>query len=597
MKKIVQLVSVLVLTILIFGGLATPALAQNTQNFRITNFEADYYLDKDENDIATMRVRESITALFPEFDQNRGILRAIPKTYLDNDVSLKILSVTDQNNSPYQYTSSTENDNLVLRIGDPNKFVRGETTYIIEYQIKNVINFQETHSELYWDVNGDQWPQPTDRVTARVHIPAAIAQDLQPRNECFANTINASGRTCNVSTQAAEDGQLVTISTTGLGPRSTLTFVLGFDEGVFQPDHAALVARRIVMVLHGIGLIGIPLLTAGYVYHRWRKSGRDPKGKGVIVPQFTPPKDINIIMANVIVNEHVNSRGTTAAIIDLAVSGYIAIHETTQKGLIGKISKSKEYELELTHLPDKMDAELKKVITMLFGTAPTPGKRVSLSSLKSTLYKDVKALDKQAGRKVFGRGYFANNPATARKSYATITVVLAVFAGLLLFFLPTFAIGLGLSAFLFGLSAKYMPARTQNGVETKEYLLGMRDYIKLAEADRLSFLQSPEGVRQYGDPTKPENQVKLFEKLLPYAVLFGIEKSWAKEFEQVYTEPPTWYSGTGNFSAIYLASSLSGFSSSAASSFSPPSSSGGGSGFSGGGFSGGGGGGGGGGGW
>ena len=78
-------------------------------------------------------------------------------------------------------------------------------------------------------------------------------------------------------------------------------------------------------------------------------------------------------------------------------------------------------------------------------------------------------------------------------------------------------------------------------------------------------------------------KIKLFEDLLPYAMLFGLEESWAKEFENIYKEPPNWYQGNrGTFNTVYLANSIGGFSSASASSFSPPSSSSS-SGFSGGG--------------
>jgi uncharacterized membrane protein YgcG len=89
----------------------------------------------------------------------------------------------------------------------------------------------------------------------------------------------------------------------------------------------------------------------------------------------------------------------------------------------------------------------------------------------------------------------------------------------------------------------------------------------------------------------------LFESLLPYAMLFSLEKDWAKQFQDVYTQPPDWYNGNwAAFNAGYLVSSISNFNSVSAVTFTSPSSSGS-SGFGGGGFSGGGGGGGGGGGW
>ena len=58
-------------------------------------------------------------------------------------------------------------------------------------------------------------------------------------------------------------------------------------------------------------------------------------------------------------------------------------------------------------------------------------------------------------------------------------------------------------------------------------------------------------------------------------MVFGVTKIWAKEFEGIYTTPPSWYSGSiegGVFSASVFSNSLSHFSSFATSNLTPPSS-------------------------
>ena len=98
---------------------------------------------------------------------------------------------------------------------------------------------------------------------------------------------------------------------------------------------------------------------------------------------------------------------------------------------------------------------------------------------------------------------------------------------------------------------------------------------------------------------EPEN----FVKYLSYAIVFGIEKEWAKNFEGIYKGIPDWYEGSGSiYDAIWISSFARNFSNSTVQSMTPIStSSSSGSGFSGGGsfggFSGGGGGGGSSGGW
>jgi len=62
-----------------------------------------------------------------------------------------------------------------------------------------------------------------------------------------------------------------------------------------------------------------------------------------------------------------------------------------------------------------------------------------------------------------------------------------------------------------------------------DHLWGIRDYIALAEKDRLAFLQSPGGALLRQDVSLDAQVLLLNEKLLSYAVLFGLEKEWVRE--------------------------------------------------------------------
>ena len=154
------------------------------------------------------------------------------------------------------------------------------------------------------------------------------------------------------------------------------------------------------------------------------------------------------------------------------------------------------------------------------------------------------------------------------------------------------------SAYFSHLNKKYGHYTTA-GLDQANYLDGLYLYINMAEKDRLKFLQSVKGA-----DTSKEGIVHLYERLLPYACLFGVEESWAKELGRYCEEinyNPDWYSG-GDLASFYLISNMVNTVNSTVSSSTSytSSSSGSSSSFSGGGgggFSGGGGGGGGGGGW
>src|SRR5690606_19881933 len=136
---------------------------------------------------------------------------------------------------------------------------------------------------------------------------------------------------------------------------------------------------------------------------------------------------------------------------------------------------------------------------------------------------------------------------------------------------------------------------TEEGVRLRDYLRGLEMYMALAEADRIRYLQSPQGAERIPvDTGSTAEVVKLNEKLLPYAVLFGHEKEWAAELGRYYEElgeQPGWYSGNAAFNAALFSSSIGSMAASTASAYSSASSGSGGGGGAGGGGGGGGGGG------
>jgi len=136
-------------------------------------------------------------------------------------------------------------------------------------------------------------------------------------------------------------------------------------------------------------------------------------------------------------------------------------------------------------------------------------------------------------------------------------------------------------AFLFG---RVMPRKTVFGAEAKNVAFSLKNFLT-SQKRQLEF--------------QADKQM-MFERLLPFAVAFGVEKIWAKRFETLNITQPSWYHSysSNNFNSYLLVNSLnSSFRSINTAATPTRSSSGFSSGFSGGGFSGGGGGGGGGGSW
>lgn len=582
------------LVCLLLFSFANNAQAQNVQNFEINSFQADYFLSRNDQRVSELKVVEKIEAIFPNFNQNRGIERALPKTYKGRNVNLKIESVVKEDQIAWNYTTYESNDNLIVRIGDKNKFVQGRQQYIITYTLSDVITAYDTHDEWYWDVNGDQWSQKFKNVSATIRLSDSIASELKSDKRCFTGKFGSNSSDCVIS----QNGNTIVISSkNALFSKENLSFVLAFNKGTFkayQPNPFVVIAKIIGYVLLLAGPIVLSLI---FMISKWHKTGKDPKGRGTIVPEYSVPQSLNPLLADYILNEDLSTKAISASLLNLCVHGYVKLYEVEEKKLL---STTNEYQVELIKPVDTLSAQELKVVDMLF-TNREIGKKVNLNDLKNKLYKETKSLQTSTAQIMADLGYFVENPDNARKKYAGWGALFLIIGFASLFFFPPallFTGGIGVAGIIILIAGEAMPKRTELGVKSREQLKGVEMYMKLAESERIKYLQAPDTAEKI-DTSDKKQLIKLYEKLLPYAVLFGIEKEWAKQFADLYGKEgsPGWYSGHTAFNALMFSNAISGFNTVAASSFSSPSSSGS-SGFSsGGGFSGGGGGGGGGGGW
>jgi hypothetical protein len=106
---------------------------------------------------------------------------------------------------------------------------------------------------------------------------------------------------------------------------------------------------------------------------------------------------------------------------------------------------------------------------------------------------------------------------------------------------------------------------TGKGSELNAYLRGMAMYIELAEKDRLDFLQSPKGASLKPSEVEGRNVLKLYEEVLPWAILLGLHQQWNGVLNNLYEKDgaPVWFVGVPAFPSSFtsldrvLAQSLS----------------------------------------
>lgn len=571
------------------------AQAVSANDFTISNFDVDYHLARDNDGRSTLKTVERITAVFPSFDQNHGLERALPKEYDGHTTNLHVESVTDETGIPLSYSdANSTSDTTVLRIGDVDTYVHGEKTYIIIYTQHDVTRyFSDTNDdEFYWDVNGTGWSQQIQQVQARVFVDGAISSSLTGKMSCYQGYAGSK----DACSSTGNNTSMVFSSTRALQPGENVSFAVGFTPRTFgeyqqtasEKFWAAVVMVWLVALAIGSFAALFAIVWMSVVRNRLMKRAR---GRSTIIPEYLPPKDTSVTVSAFVLKR--STAAMTAQILDLAVRHFVKIYQTKEKSFM----RLAEYELEIVKDVSSLSEEEHRLLESLYGSKkPSVGSRFSMKKLQGDysigkhLNKDRESL-KNRVRNVYNLYEKATIEAKGFQRAAAVMLVLGI-----LTFSPLLVIA-AIVGFVYAYTAWPL---TEKGAELRDYLLGLKLYIDVAESDRVAMLQSPEGAEKVGvvDKDNPGQLVKLYERVLPYAVLFGVEKEWLKQLGAYYdttNSQPDWYAGNSAFNAVVFASALGSFSDQSTSYGSSSSSSSGGS--DGGGFSGGGGGGGGGGGW
>ena len=594
MKKALLWVGVAIISLVVGSPMLVGAATKN--NFVIESFDAEYYLSRDSEGRSTLKTVETITANFLSRNQNHGLERAIPTRYDDHSTSMSIVSIVNDRGEdlPYHTVSGDASDLSVLRIGDADTYVYGLQTYVITYTQRDVTKgFSESsgnRDELYWDLNGSEWKVPIKEFQASLYIDNELKTSLSNAQQyCYTGTYGATDR-CSITT--SETGELM-VSIRSLAPGQAVTVAIGFDSNTFQAYEPTLLEKILaiaVVVWIGIQVVALAaaIVLCVIAGRRWNRVHNRTKEIGTVVPEYLPPKDYSVLVSAQLQNK--TNQDTTAFLLDMAVRHIIVIR---QQGKASSFKKAK-YEIELIGDTQLLHPEEKKMLSVFFSQLSV-GERYTLGAKRDTGTMYAATLLARSKADLVTNG-LREVDEEQKKWFSKIWKVVLVCSILLLSPVLFFAM-----IVIASLAATLKPL-TKEGVRLRRYLLGLRMYISVAETERLRMLQSPEGAQKIGatiDTGDAMQVVKLYEKVLPYATLFGLEKEWNKQLGQYYEQAdtqPDWYRGQDVFTAAVFASALSGLATTTSYSTTASSSSSSG-GSSGGGFSGGGGGGGGGGGW
>jgi len=492
------------------------------QDFTIEKYQSNISIHED----ASLEVVESLTVVFSR--ARHGIYREIPYRYVDELgktvlTPITVSAVTDDAGRSWKYRVQRQGNVVHVRIGDPDAFVNGRQTYIIAYTVQNALLFLQDHDELYWNVTGNYWKAPIEEARAVVAL-EGIATSKPTLTACYTGFQGSHESACGM--QKGSSGSTF-FTTRKLSAGEGLTISFGWPKGMVTPPPAW---RKLLWSLDfGQNWVFLlPFVSLLGMFRLWAKRGRDPRVREAVTVSYGPPRrpdrELTSAETGALLDERLDPRDVTAAIVGLAVKGFIRIEEKIEAGWIFDstdyvLSKLKGPDQTLSHFENLL---LDKVFADGSGAVRT-------SDMKNKFYKHLDALTAAIFDDLVAMKYFVQSPERVRKSYLIAGVIVAIVLALVFALLSGDGSRGILAAILTGatimLFARFMPAKTKEGAMAHTQILGFQEFLNRAEKDRLQRMEDK----------------NLFSKFLPYAIALDVAENWSKAFDGIYQEPPQWY--------------------------------------------------------
>ena len=479
---------------------------------------------------------------------------------------------------------------IKLRFGRANQYVNGNKSYDFSYDAHNAMLTKNTnYDEIYWNLIGTEWNTDISAADMVLEFPFVLTnhgnidfrvfvgqrgyrttlsqyEKFNEQNDRNGRGLRSSGGHTN---PVSIEGNKLYIHISKKLPANTgVTLQLRIKKGMLNPS----IWDRILILWKKTNVYIIFVLWFLFSLYLWTKYGKDKTVH--VMPEFMPPKvspseAISLIKQS----SHFDLAST---LVDLARRGYIVIGEDKEKNQFLKKIKSPD---------NKLRSYEKELMKKIFSSDYATDDVVTVSDLEQSFYGDLEVIKAKFNTSFENKNFFTVKGEHWSSVFIGINAAIVIIAVSLLFIIDfgssyqirkwyLFMIAVFINNVVF---AVIMHKKTDKGQEAYEQVLGFKEFINRAEKDRIERLFA-------------ENN-SYFDDTISYALALGLGKKWAKHFEMIIHEPPSWYQGYyygSTFSTMLFASSLisnvNGFSQAAVST--PPSSGGSSGGFSGGGFGG-----------
>lgn len=489
-----------------------------------TYYWESFNVDVQVQENGDLRVTERQTLVFSGAPFSFGF-RKVATTNTDGitDIAVRegdIVYEESFGRSPHVFTVEDEGNEVAINWYFPQ--TTGRHSYTISYTARNAIRTEPSGDQVFWNALPADLGARVESSTISITLPEGIQAE--------STTALYGGREGeNMATSVSEDGRRVTFQLTQPRPSGTAVEVgVRFPSGQLDLETPTWQRREQFNDFISLFVLVASLLIAAGgplgALMVWYLFGRDPE-VGPMPDYLTePPDETPPAVVGTLIDERAHIHDIMSTLVDLARRGYLTMTET---------GKGKDYEFQRTDKPaDGLRPFERKMIEGIFSGR----QKRDLDDLRYKFASRLEGIRKELYKELEQRKYVRRSPEGVRGTYGCLSFGIGGVAFLSFFALPGIfgngistiicpSLALGATAVIAFVVSRYMPAKTAKGAEAAAQWMAFKKYLQEIERH-----------------TKLEEATEIFEKYLPYAVAFGLERSWIRKFSAVPNTPiPPWY--------------------------------------------------------
>jgi len=512
------------------------------------------------NKNGTLTVNEVIDY---EFDNalKHGIYRDIPlrskKSGTDIYKSHVKMNSVKRNGESEEYTSDISYEGVSYRVGSADRYVdSGINKYEFNYTIYNAVFEKDGIYQVYFNPIGQFWNVPIESADVSISFEnnVPVGENEVQQLEVYTGEYGETGENYTILQKSG----IIKIKTSEvLEPRNGLSFRLNLKTDKISPtwlDKLEVLYYADPLVIAGPVII---LMLAIYGFVTWFLFGRDPAGKAVI-PEFNIPKDISPMYAAYIKGVRDPKEMLTIGMLSLLSKDYVTAEDKEGNGKNVKYRLVKDTERNPELSPEekallcvlsddeknifKNEQGLYDAAKKILGTLETRyNKKIYIDNnlFKYPFILGIimvfiigMGIQNIAGSIIDGMGFIIP---IIIIFFSSLTIVLSILKrafsqntllSMLIRLMVVMCLGImtQMTGFIitviifimYSIYSKLIGKYTNEGIRHKEYLEGMKMYIKTAEANQ---------IMKFNDV---DELVGYFKGILPYAVALGVKNEAIK---------------------------------------------------------------------